>query len=149
MSWRKIAESFLASLTLLSGCVTVQQDAGFSDVRASVEERAASKIVWNQGSELDREAADNVRSLLRGKLTVKEALQVALLNNRDLQAVYSELGVAQADLVQAGLLKNPIFAAIVKFPVSGGRTNLELEAAMSFLDVFYIPLRKRVAAARF
>jgi cobalt-zinc-cadmium efflux system outer membrane protein len=67
-----------------------------------------------------------------------------------LQATYSDLGIAQADLVQAGLLSNPIFDATVMFPVrGGGRPDLELGAAMNFLNVFYIPLRKRVAAARF
>jgi len=73
-----------------------------------------------------------------------------LLNNRDLQALYSELGVAQADLVQAGLLRNPMFDAAVLLPVSdGGKPKLELSAVMNFLDIFYVPLRRRVAAARF
>src|SRR5439155_9178642 len=46
-------------------------------------------------------------------------------------------------------LKNPIFDAVVTFPVSGGRPDFELTAVMSFLDIFYLPLRKRVAAGRF
>jgi outer membrane protein, heavy metal efflux system len=83
------------------------------------------------------------------KLTVDEAVQIALLNNRRLQSVYSELGVAQADLVQAGLFKNPIFHTAVLFLQKGGRPELEIGADMNFLDVFYVPLRKRVAAARF
>jgi len=37
----------------------------------------------------------------------------------------------------------------VTFPVSGGRPDFELTAVMSFLDIFYLPLRKRVAAGRF
>jgi cobalt-zinc-cadmium efflux system outer membrane protein len=52
--------------------------------------------------------------------------------------------------VQAGLFNNPIFDAAIKFPTSGGgKPDLELSAVMSFLDIFYIPLRRRVAAARF
>ena len=135
-------------LVLLSGCAFVNQKTGFDDVSAAVEERSAMKIFWNKGTELDKQAAEKLQSLLQGELTADAAVQVALLNNRDLQAMYAELGVAQADLVQAGLLKNPVFDAIVKFPVSGGRPNLELDAVMSFLDVFYMPLKKRVAAAR-
>jgi cobalt-zinc-cadmium efflux system outer membrane protein len=133
----------------LTGCTTVAMNAGFDDVRGTVEERSAGKIFWNNGTELDKEAAEKVGSLLKAKLTADEAVQVALLNNRDLQAVYSDLGVAQADLVQAGLLNNPIFEAALKFPTSGGQTNLEFVTVMNFLDVFYMPLRKRVAAARF
>jgi cobalt-zinc-cadmium efflux system outer membrane protein len=138
-----------ASLLLLSGCGSVVLNAGFEDVSATVEERSALKIFWNNGTELDKEAANKVGSLLKDKLTVDAAVQVAMVNNRDLQALYSDLGVAQADLVQAGLLNNPVFDAAVKFPTSGGQANLELITVMNFLDIFYLPLRKRVAATRF
>src|SRR5262249_10784722 len=134
---------------LLSGCVSVALNAGFDEVRATVEERSATKIFWNNGTDLDKEAAGKVSALLESKLTANEAVQIALLNNRDLQAVYSDLGVAQADLVQAGLLNNPIFDAEIKFPTSGSQANLELVTVMNFLDLFYMPLRKRVARARF
>ena len=140
---------WLVGLLLLSGCTTVALHAGFDEVKAVVEQRSASTIFWNNGTDLDKEAADKVNSLITAKLTADETVQIALLNNRDLQAVYSDLGVAQADLVQAGLFNNPIFDAAIKFPTSGGQANLELVAVMNFLDVFYMPLRKRVAAARF
>ena len=134
----------------LSGCTSVALDGGFADVQNTVEKRARAQVVWNSGSELDRQAAERVTSLLARPLSADDAVQIALLNNRDLQATYSDLGVAQADLVQAGLFSNPIFDASVMFPVrGGGRPDLELGAAMNFLNVFYIPLRKRVAAARF
>jgi cobalt-zinc-cadmium efflux system outer membrane protein len=145
---RKVGWLFLLPL-LLSGCLSVALNAGFDEVRATVEERSATKIFWNNGTDLDKEAAGKVSALLESKLTADEAVQIALLNNRELQAIYSELGVAQADLVQAGLLRNPIFDAAVKFPTSGGRPELEFSAAMNFLDLFYMPLRKRLAAARF
>jgi outer membrane protein, heavy metal efflux system len=150
MLLRRNAGWLLASLMLLSGCMSVALNAGFDEVRATVEERSKLKIFWNNGTDLDKEAAEKLNSLLKDKLTVDQALQIALLNNRELQAVYSDLGVAQADLVQAGLLNNPIFDAAVLFPVShGGKPKLELSAVMNFLDIFYLPLRKRVAAARF
>ena len=133
----------------LSGCASVDLRAGFPDVRAAVEERYATKIVWNNDTELDHEAAEKVRSLLQRKLTADNALQIAMLNNRDLQAIYTELGVAQADLVQAGLFRNPIVDAAVLFPLSGARPDIQLSAAISFLDALYVPLRKRVAAAQF
>jgi cobalt-zinc-cadmium efflux system outer membrane protein len=76
---------------------------------------------------------------------------VALLNSRSLQALYADLGVAQADLVQAGLLKNPVFDGAVRYALHGIADPLELElnVALDFLDIFYRPLRQRVAAARF
>lgn len=140
---------YFTLLVLVAGCATVNQRAGFSEVGASVQERIRMDVVWNRGTELDVQAAQKVRSLLEGKLTADGAVQVALLSNRDLQAIYSELGVAQADLVQAGLLKNPIFGSAIRFPLSGGPAELTFSAAMDFLDIFYTPLRKRVAGARF
>jgi cobalt-zinc-cadmium efflux system outer membrane protein len=144
------ATCLFVSLLFLSGCAAMSLDSGFSDVSALVEERGGLKVFWNNGTDLDKEAAEKLGSLLKNKLTVDDAVQIALLNNRELQAVYSDLGVAQADLVQAGLLSNPIFDAAIKWPTSGGgRPELELGAVMNFLEVFYLPLRKRVAAARF
>jgi cobalt-zinc-cadmium efflux system outer membrane protein len=133
----------------LTGCASVDLRAGFPDVSAAVEERSATTITWNRGTELDQEAAEQIRSRLRGTLTADDAVQIAMLNNRDLQAIYSELGVAQADLVQAGLFKNPILDAAVFFPLSGVRPDFQLSVVISFLDALYIPLRKRVAAALF
>src|SRR3989304_2640033 len=149
MLLRRNAGWLFALLVFLSGCTTVSLNAGFTEIGALGEKRNAIKIFWNSGTELDREAAEKVRSLLKGRLTVDESVQIALLNNRDLQAIYSDLGVAQADLVQAGLLSNPVFNAGVFFPVSGGRPDLELNVVMNFLDLFYRPLRERVAAAQF
>jgi len=139
----------VALLVLLSGCATFDPRAGFPDVSADIEARSGMQVAWNLGTDLDAQVAQKVRRLLAAKLTADAAVQVALLNNRDLQATYAELGVAQADLVQAGLLRNPIFDGAATFPLTGGSPALELGVAMGFLDIFYLPLRKRVAAAQF
>ena len=150
MVWLGNATILVVSMVFLTGCMTVSLNAGFDEVGALVEERSGLKVFWNNGTELDREAAEKLSSLLKGKLTADDAVQIALLNNRELQGFYADLGVAQADLVQAGLLSNPIFDASIKWPTSGGgRPDLELAAVMNFLDIFYLPLRKRVATARF
>ena len=133
----------------LTGCASVNLNAGFAEVGTAVEERAAARIVWNRGTELDQDATEQVRSLLQRKLTVDDAVQIAMLNNRELQAVYSDLGLAQADLVQAGLFKNPILDAAILFPLSGVRPDLQLSVVVNLLDALYVPLRKRVAAAQF
>ncbi|MGH7873570.1 MAG: TolC family protein [Candidatus Binatia bacterium] len=150
MTWPKNIEWLIVALVFVSGCAPMALNAGFDDVSAVVGERSGSQIFWNNGTELDKDAAEKLDSLLKRQLTADDAVQIALLNNRELQALYSDLGVAQADLVQAGLLNNPIFDAAVMFPTSGrGRPDLELTTAMNFLNIFYLPLRKRVAAARF
>ena len=133
----------------LTGCASVDLRAGFPEVSAAVAERSTTKIVWNNGTDLDREAEEKLRALRQKKLTADDAVQIAMLSNRDLQAIYTELGVAQADLVQAGLFRNPILDAAVLFPLSGVRPDIQLSVVVGFLDVLYVPLRKRVAAALF
>lgn len=139
----------LLLLAGLAGCASVNLDAGFPEVTAAVEERSAATIAWNRGTELDREVAERLRALLERKLTADDAVQIALLNNRDLQAMYSDLGVAQADLVQAGLLRNPVLDASVAFHLGPVRPDLQLGVVFGLLDTLYVPLRKRVAAAQF
>ena len=136
-------------LIALTGCASVDLRAGFGDVDAAVADRYGAKLHWNGGTELDEQATALLRALLNKKLTADDAVRIALLNSRDLQALYAELGIAQADLVQAGLFRNPILDAAVLFPLSGVRPDLQLTVVISFLDALYVPLRKRVAAARF
>ena len=136
-------------LLLVTSCATVDQQAGFAEVRDAIATRSGKRVVWNRGTELDAQAAQHVHELLQNTLTADAAIQVALLNSRELQAMYAALGVAQADLVQAGLLRNPVFDGIIRFPVGGGPAEPELSVALGFLDLFYLPLRRRAAAARF
>jgi cobalt-zinc-cadmium efflux system outer membrane protein len=75
---------------------------------------------------------------------------VALVTNASLQVEYEELGVYQADLVQAGLLRNPVLFSTGRFSdrfPSG--LNLKFEAAQNFLDLLLLPTRKRLAGDKF
>jgi hypothetical protein len=118
-----------------------------ASVASSIEERTGHRIIWNNSSAADAEVTAAVDKVLADELTAESAVQIALLNNRSLQATFEEIGIAQADLVQAGLLKNPIFEAKLKYAEAGGGTGMELNAVADFLDIFLIPLRKKIAAA--
>ncbi len=132
------------------GCASVPAEAGFPDVQALAQERVGVRLHWIRGTPEDAEVDKKVRELLAGPLTVDAAVQVALLNNRGLQATYEELGIAQADLVQAGLLKNPVLGGAIRFPTgSSGTTNFEFDLLGSFLELLFLPARKQVAALGF
>jgi cobalt-zinc-cadmium efflux system outer membrane protein len=62
-----------------------------------------------------------------------------------LQATYEELGIAQADLVEAGLLKNPVFTFERRFPGQA----MEADLLAEFIDLLLLPVRKHVAGAQF
>lgn len=134
----------------LAGCASLDARPAFHDVQSGVADRTGEIVQWNTGSDEDAAVAAKVRAMLADELTLDKAVQIALLNNRRLQGVYEQLGVAQANLVQAGLLKNPIFDAELKFPdsVSGTRAVLEMAVIQDFMDIVMIPLRKRLAEAQ-
>jgi len=138
-----------AAALVLAGCAANDRDAGFRDVRDRLGGRIDADIHWNRGGPDDEAVEARIDYMLAQPLTRDAAVQVALLNNRRLQAVYEDLTIAQADLVQAGLLKNPIFEAAVGFPLEGGQAELSLGIVQDFLDIFFIPLRKHIAEAEF
>jgi cobalt-zinc-cadmium efflux system outer membrane protein len=72
-------------------------------------------------------------------------LQTALLNNRALQARFEELGIAQADLVEAGLLENPVLGASALFQDAGNQIDLDI--VQNFLGVFTLSARKKIGKA--
>lgn len=141
---------FALLLALGAGCASVPRDAGFKDVNAMARDRIGRDLVWDRGSEEDAQVRERVRTLLAAPLTADGAVEVSLLRNRGIQAVYEELGIAQADLVQAGLLGNPTLGATVRFPDKAGAViDSEFSIAQDFLNVFTLSLRKHVAELQF
>jgi outer membrane protein, heavy metal efflux system len=141
---------WLAAVVLLGGCASVQKERGHVEVAALVEERTGLKTRWDQGTPEDARVQQHLDTLLAGDLTSDHAVEVALLNNPALRGTYEELGVSQADMVQAGLLSNPSFDGSIGFPLSSdGVTEHEFSIVQSFVDLFTLPLRKRVAKEQF
>ena len=137
----------LAVVFFVSGCTIPRPS--LDRVASIVAERTGKRLQWNRGGAEDAEVHQAVRALLQRELTADRAVQLALLNNRELQAHFEEIGIAQAQVIEAGLLSNPSFAASVRFPSrppSG--TNIEYAIAQNLLDLILIPLRKRIAAAQ-
>src|SRR6266496_5784223 len=106
----------LLSAATFAGCAHVDPNPAFADLANTVHLRTGKRVQWNRSSAGDAQAQAAVTSLLSRPLTADSAVQVALLNNHNLQATYEELGIAQADLVEAGLLRNPIFTFERRFP---------------------------------
>ncbi|HWA12879.1 MAG TPA: TolC family protein [Burkholderiales bacterium] len=136
----------ILALATLAGCASAPTPEGFRDVEQLVTERTGARTQWNRGADDDRAAAEAVQRLLEQPLAADDAVQVALLNNRGLQASYGELGVAQADLVQAGLLRNPVFRASRIRSSDLVTTGLGVE--FDFLGLLLRPRAREIEAAR-
>jgi cobalt-zinc-cadmium efflux system outer membrane protein len=139
----------IAALLFASGCASTSATPAFKDVATTVEERSGHRVRWNQGSAEDKEVARAIEGLLAKELTVDAAVQVALLGNPSLRSTFEELSVAQAELVQAGLLKNPVFGiGTTAWESEHIAPNLFFTVEQEFLDLLMLPARKRIAATQ-
>ena len=140
----------LLLVVALPGCASMQKERGHDDVAQMVQRHTGYRTGWDHGTPDDRKIADRVSQLLNGGLTRDRAVSIALINSPHLQATYESLDISQADLVQAGLISNPTVAGSVGFRMNGsGRSEYEVSIVESFLDIFMLPLRKRVAEQQF
>ncbi|MEQ1613824.1 MAG: TolC family protein [Hyphomicrobiaceae bacterium] len=74
-------------------------------------------------------------------------MQVALLNNRGLQAAYSELGISEAQMVEASLPPSPTFS--LARLVATGELEIERQILQNVLGLLTLPRRKEIAEAKF
>ncbi|MFZ5555495.1 MAG: TolC family protein [Pseudomonadota bacterium] len=134
-------------MLLLGGCATFSQDGGFAAVEAVAKDRLNKDVKWVR-SESDADGVQaTVKKLLASPLSGEDAVQIALINNRGLQAIYAELGIAEADLVQAGRMTNPHFAYLRTR--NGDERKLEWALTFPIIDLLTIPLRTKIEARRF
>jgi outer membrane protein TolC len=92
-------------------------------------------------------AQDIVRRHLRSTLSVDAAVQVALLNNKGLQASYNELARAEADLVGDSLPPNPTFS--ISRIAGDGALEIERQVVGDILALATLPFRSEIARQRF
>lgn len=131
----------------LGGCATFSKDGGLDAVSSMTTERIGQDIRLPRGTSAEIEAQEELSALLKQPLTADHAVRVALLNNRGLRASLAELGVAEADLVQAGRMANPSFS----FGRMKGHEETEIERSVMFdlVGLVTIPLRRDIEGRRF
>ena len=102
----RVAGATLVGL-LAAGCAQFTDDGGMAPVTDGIRREIGRDVVKLSTPEDARRARERVQALLAESLTEEAAVQVALLNNRGLQAAYNDLGISEADYVQASLPPNP------------------------------------------
>jgi cobalt-zinc-cadmium efflux system outer membrane protein len=135
--------------TWVIGCASTSPAPAFQDVTQATKERGVPTVRWDQNTAEDEHASKAIEDLLARQLTVDAAVQIALLGNPRLRSTFEELSIAQADLVQAGLLKNPVFTiGSTAWDSEHIDPNLFMTIEQDFLDLITLPMRKRVAATQ-
>jgi outer membrane protein TolC len=142
----RLTAAALASL-VLAGCASFSQDGGFTTVAQLTQERIGRTPTYQRTAEQADTAKARVAELLTQPLTADSAVEIALLNNRALQAGYAELGIAESDRVRAGRLANPSFS----FGRLTGGGAVEIDRAVMFdvLGLLTMPLARQVEQHRF
>lgn len=139
---------YLFLLAFLS-CTRVDTDpsSSFEQVQETISQLTDQTIYWDSSLE-DTIVPISDKELLEKPLTEDLIVQIALLNNPNLQAIYEELGIAKANLAQAGLLKNPIFSFDYEFSTNSSVTDrINLSLLQNILNLLLIPLKKQKASA--
>lgn len=135
------------SSVILAGCATFSQDGGMGSVSQLTEQRTGQAVGRPaSASERDKNAA-RVADLLNQPLDPNTTVQIALLNNQGLQAAFADLGVAEADYVQAGRMRNPGFS----FSRLRGGEELEIDRSITFdlAGLLTLPIRTGIEQGRF
>lgn len=132
-------------LLLTTSCSALDARPDLERARQEIATRSGVIVDWT----LDADETEKLRRWLVAKLSeplsMDNAVAISLLNNPKLRSHFREIGIAQSDLVAAGLPDNPAFSVERRFR----GTAAEFDIAQEFLGLLLIPLRKRVAESEF
>jgi outer membrane protein TolC len=131
----------------VSGCAAFSADGGLGQVQSLTRERLGGGVRVVAPSTDPDATGTAVRELLAQPLTADAAVQVALFNNPRLKAGFAELGIVEADLVQAGRLANPKFVFGNKR--SSDATTIDRALVFNLVSLLVRPLATKIATRQF
>jgi outer membrane protein TolC len=134
-------------LLLLGGCAGFSADGGFAPVEQASQQHLDKQVSWARTAQQRSELATRVEQLLAEPLSADAAVQVALLNNPGLQASFEQLGISEAELVQAGRLPNPGFSW--GRSEKGSEVMYEQSLHLNLARLIAMPMIKDIEASRF
>lgn len=145
---RYFARSLLVLGALgLSGCAAFSPDSGMTTVSELTSQTIRKDVAFVRTAEGASAVDARVHQLLSRTLSAETAVQVALLNNKGLQAAYNELALAETDLVEQSLPPIPVFSVS---RISGdGASEIERQVVGDILALATLPFRSDIARERF
>lgn len=133
---------------LAAGCAQFTDDGGMAPVTDGIRREIGRDAVKLSTPEDARRARERVQALLAESLTEEAAVQIALLNNRGLQAAYNDLGISEADYVQASLPPNPAIVLNRTFG-TGGFVEFGFQLVGNLLAFATLPAKTEIAKREF
>ena len=137
-----------AAAATLAGCAGFSADGGLGPAQQAAQQHLGNKeLVWSRDAASQDRIDARVAELLREPLSADAAVQIALLGHRGLQAELHQLGISEAELVQASRLPNPGFS-FGRFK-AGDEREIERALHFSLARVIALPWLRDAARARF
>ncbi len=132
---------------LLNGCATFTHDNGLGAVEKTTRQYIQQDLVLVKTQAQQNSVTQRVNELLTKPVDVEAAVQVALLNNKALQASLFELGISEADLVQAGRLPNPKFSML--YARNNGDYKIEQALTFNIFSLLALPAMQEIERQNF
>ncbi|WP_295138718.1 TolC family protein [uncultured Reyranella sp.] len=133
---------------LAAGCAKFTDDGGMAPVTDGVRREIGRDAVKISSPEDMRRARERVQSLLAEPLSEEAAVQIALLNNRGLQAAYNDLGISEAEYVQTSLPPNPAITLNRTFG-TGNFVEFGFQLVGNLLAFATLPAKTEIAKREF
>lgn len=137
-----------AAALVLAGCASFSPDGGAGRVAELTKERTGQAPSYQRTAGDVDTAQARVDELLKQPLTADRAVELAFLNNRGLQASFSELGIAESELVRAGRLRN-LSWRFGRLREGGGVVEIERAVMFDVLGLLTLPVASQVQQRRF
>src|SRR5882757_5974696 len=142
-----IAPFLLLTVSGLAGCASFSSDSGMSVVSEVTGKAIGKDVAFVRSADGAATVEAAAKRLLATTLTADAAVQIALLDNKGLQAAYNELALAETDLVEQSLPPNPVFSIS---RISGnGASEIERQVVGDILALATLPFRSDIARDRF
>lgn len=132
---------------LVSACQTLSKDGGMDTVTRFASTELKTDAVAVRTAEDAKLARSKIEELLTRPLTADGAVQIALLNNRGLQAAFNDLFIAEATALEQSLPPNPTFS--IARLASRPELELERQVVINVLALATLPVRSDIARERF
>ena len=143
MTTRGIA---IIAVFLTAPACAINPRPSFDETSSTVRSRTGLDTTWMRSQAEEAAVLARVREMLKEPLTPRKAAQIALINNRALQARLEELGVAHANLAAAGLPGNPEIEGFIGWPSEKSASKkIDLGFGLDILDLVVLPSRRNLA----
>ncbi|MFZ5954236.1 MAG: TolC family protein [Candidatus Dependentiae bacterium] len=129
---------------IIPSCKKVHIEPEFHQLKKTTKNITGSEIIYD--SRYDQNIEATIKDSFSKGLSRQKAVEIALMNNPVLQSDFENLGIAKADLIQAGLYTNPQTNNVFRFSTSGvpSQTNIENALTGTVSDLWQIPFRKKI-----